>query len=451
VFQSLSQRLGGIFDRLKRRGSLSEDDVAVVMREIRVALLEADVSLSVVKSFIEGVREKAIGQEVLKSVTPAQMVVKIVHDHLVDVLGGEGVDLNLAATPPVVIMMVGLQGSGKTTSAAKIAKILKEKKRKRVMLASTDVYRPAAREQLEMLGAQIDVATLPIIETEKPIAIAERALKEAKLSGMDVLIIDTAGRLHIDEALMQELKEIKTRLKPTEIMLVADAMTGQDAVVIAKTFHEQLDVTGITLTRIDGDARGGAALSMRQVTGRPIKFVGIGERVDQFEPFHPERIASRILDMGDVVSLVERAAETIDQHEAALMAQKMEEGQFDLSDFEKQLSQIGKMGGMSGIMGMLPGMGKIKEKMGGAGIDDTIIKRQIAIIRSMTKKERKYIKLLNASRRRRIADGSGTSVQDVNRLLKQFQDIQSVMKRFKKLGKKGLLRQGIQGLFPTRS
>lgn len=451
MFQSLSQRLGGIFDRLKRRGSLSEDDVAVVMREIRVALLEADVSLPVVKSFIEGVREKAIGQEVLKSITPAQMVVKIVHDHLVDVLGGEGADLNLAATPPVVIMMVGLQGSGKTTSAAKIAKILKDKKRKRVMLASTDVYRPAAREQLEMLGAQIDVATLPIIEAEKPIAIAERALKEAKLSGMDVLIIDTAGRLHIDEALMQELKEIKARLNPAEIMLVADAMTGQDAVVIAKTFHEQLDVTGITLTRIDGDARGGAALSMRQVTGRPIKFVGVGERVDQFEPFHPERIASRILDMGDVVSLVERAAETIDQNEAALMAQKMEEGQFDLSDFEKQLSQIGKMGGMSGIMGMLPGMGKIKEKMGDAGIDDGVIKRQIAIIRSMTKKERKYIKLLNASRRRRIADGSGTSVQDVNRLLKQFQDIQSVMKRFKKLGKKGLLRQGIQGLFPTRS
>lgn len=451
MFQSLSQRLGGIFDRLKRRGSLSEDDVAVVMREIRVALLEADVSLPVVKNFIEGVREKAIGQEVLKSVTPAQMVVKIVHDHLVDVLGGEGADLNLAATPPVVIMMVGLQGSGKTTSAAKIAKILKDKKRKRVLLASTDVYRPAAREQLEVLGAQIEVATLPIIEDEKPVAIAERALKEAKLSGVDVLILDTAGRLHIDEGLMQELKEIKVRLKPTEIMLVADAMTGQDAVVIAKTFHEHLDVTGITLTRIDGDARGGAALSMRQVTGRPIKFVGVGERVDQFEPFHPERIASRILDMGDVVSLVERAAETIDQNEAALMAQKMEEGQFDLSDFEKQLSQIGKMGGMSGIMGMLPGMGKIKEKMGDAGIDDGVIKRQIAIIRSMTKKERKYIKLLNASRRRRIADGSGTSVQDVNRLLKQFQDIQSVMKRFKKLGKKGLLRQGIQGLFPTRS
>lgn len=451
MFQSLSQRLGGIFDRLKRRGSLSEDDVAVVMREIRVALLEADVSLPVVKNFIEGVREKAIGQEVLKSVTPAQMVVKIVHDHLVDVLGGEGADLNLAATPPVVIMMVGLQGSGKTTSAAKIAKILKDKKRKRVMLASTDVYRPAAREQLGVLGSQIEVATLPIIEDEKPVAIAERALKEAKLSGVDVLILDTAGRLHIDEGLMQELKEIKVRLKPTEIMLVADAMTGQDAVVIAKTFHEHLDVTGITLTRIDGDARGGAALSMRQVTGRPIKFVGVGERVDQFEPFHPERIASRILDMGDVVSLVERAAETIDQNEAALMAQKMEEGQFDLSDFEKQLSQIGKMGGMSGIMGMLPGMGKIKEKMGDAGIDDGVIKRQIAIIRSMTKKERKYIKLLNASRRRRIADGSGTSVQDVNRLLKQFQDIQSVMKRFKKLGKKGLLRQGIQGLFPTRS
>lgn len=451
LFQSLSQRLSGIFDKLKRRGSLSEEDVSVVMREIRVALLEADVALPVVKNFIESVREKAVGQEVLKSVTPAQMVVKIVHDHLVDVLGGEGAELNLASTPPVVIMMVGLQGSGKTTSAAKIAKILSTKRKKRVLLASTDVYRPAAREQLEILARQINVESLPIIADEKPLDIAKRALKESKLSAVDVLILDTAGRLHIDDALMHELEEIKALLKPTEIMLVADAMTGQDAVTIAKTFHDQLSVTGITLTRVDGDARGGAALSMRQVTGQPIKFMGIGERVDDFEPFHPERIASRILDMGDVVSLVERAAETLDQEETMRMAKKMEEGQFDLSDFEAQLRQISKMGGMSGIMGMLPGIGKIKEKMGDAGIDDRIIKRQIAIIQSMTARERKYIKLLNASRRRRIADGSGTSVQDVNKLLKQFQDIQSVMKRFKKLGKKGLLRQGLQGLFPTRS
>ncbi|KAB2836403.1 MAG: signal recognition particle protein [Caedimonadaceae bacterium] len=451
MFQSLSQRLSGIFDKLKRRGSLSEEDVSVVMREIRVALLEADVALPVVKNFIESVREKAVGQEVLKSVTPAQMVVKIVHDHLVDVLGGEGAELNLASTPPVVIMMVGLQGSGKTTSAAKIAKILSTKRKKRVLLASTDVYRPAAREQLEILARQINVESLPIIADEKPLDIAKRALKESKLSAVDVLILDTAGRLHIDDALIHELEEIKALLKPTEIMLVADAMTGQDAVTIAKTFHDQLSVTGITLTRVDGDARGGAALSMRQVTGQPIKFMGIGERVDDFEPFHPERIASRILDMGDVVSLVERAAETLDQEETMRMAKKMEEGQFDLSDFEAQLRQISKMGGMSGIMGMLPGIGKIKEKMGDAGIDDRIIKRQIAIIQSMTARERKYIKLLNASRRRRIADGSGTSVQDVNKLLKQFQDIQSVMKRFKKLGKKGLLRQGLQGLFPTRS
>ncbi|MGN6670356.1 MAG: signal recognition particle protein [Candidatus Nucleicultricaceae bacterium] len=451
MFQSLSQRLSGIFDKLKRRGSLSEEDVAVVMREIRVALLEADVSLPVVKSFIESVREKAVGQEVLKSVTPAQMVVKIVHDHLVEVLGGEGAELNLAATPPVVIMMVGLQGSGKTTSAAKIAKILSTKRKKRVLLASTDIYRPAAREQLEILAGQIGVESLPIIEDEKPLDIAKRALNESKLTAVDVLILDTAGRLHIDDALMQELKEIKALMKPSEIMLVADAMTGQDAVSIAKTFHEQLSITGIILTRVDGDARGGAALSMRQVTGQPIKFMGVGERVDAFEPFHPERIASRILDMGDVVSLVERAAETLDQEETMRMAKKMEEGQFDLSDFEAQLRQISKMGGMSGIMGMLPGIGKIKEKMGDAGIDDRIIKRQIAIIQSMTPRERKYIKLLNASRRRRIADGSGTSVQDVNRLLKQFQDIQGVMKRFKKLGKKGLLRQGLQGLFPTRS
>lgn len=451
MFQSLSQRLGGIFDRLKKRGSLSEDDVSVVMREIRVALLEADVSLPVVKAFVESVKEKAIGQEVLKSVTPAQMVVKIVHDHLVDVLGGEGAELNLAATPPVVIMMVGLQGSGKTTSAAKIAKMLTEKRKKRVLLASTDIYRPAAREQLEILGHQIGVDSLPIIPDEKPVAIAKRALNEALLSGKDVLIVDTAGRLHIDEALMAELMEMKSILKPAEIMLVADAMTGQDAVTIAKAFHEHIDITGITLTRIDGDARGGAALSMRQSTGRPIKFVGVGERVDAFEVFHPERIASRILDMGDVVSLVERAAETLNQQEAAEMARKMEEGQFDLSDFAAQLRQISKMGGMSGIMGMLPGIGKLKDKIGDAGIDDRIIKRQIAIIQSMTPRERKYIKLLNASRRRRIADGSGTTVQDVNRLLKQYQDIQNVMKRFKKLGKKGLLRQGLQGLFSPRT
>jgi signal recognition particle subunit SRP54 len=451
MFNSLSQRLGEIFDRLKRRGAISEDDVNSVMREIRIALLEADVALPVVKEFTESVKQKAIGQEVVKSITPGQMVVKIVHDHLVDVLGGQEAELNLAVNPPAFIMMVGLQGSGKTTTTAKIAYYLTTKRRKKVLMASTDIYRPAAREQLEVLGKQINVATLPIIDKEKPLEITKRALKAGKVEGYDVVLLDTAGRLHIDEELMEELEQIQKLVQPSEILLVADAMTGQDAVHIAKNFHEKLSLSGIVLTRVDGDARGGAALSMRHVTGCPIKFVGLGEKIDQFDVFYPERIASRILDMGDVVTLVEKAVETVDKEEAEKLARKMEKGSFDLDDFASQLKQISKMGGMSGVMSMLPGIGKIQDKIKDAGIDDKMIVHQLAIIQSMTKQERKHFKLLNASRRKRIAQGSGRSVAEVNRLLKQYQDMLAVMKRFKKFGKKGLMRQGLRGLFSPRS
>lgn len=447
MFNSLSDRLTGIFARLKKRGALREEDITSALREIRVALLEADVSLPVVKDFISGVRERAIGQEVLESVTPGQTVVKIVHDHLVDVLGGEAQELNLKTTPPAVVMMVGLQGSGKTTSTAKLARLLTTKSRKKVLMASADIYRPAAREQLETLGQSISVETLPIIKEESALDIAKRAYDKARLEGFDVLFLDTAGRLHIDETLMKELVDLKDFLKPSEIMLVADAMTGQDAVTVASHFKEHLPLTGITLTRLDGDSRGGAALSMRSVTQCPLKFVGVGEQVDQIEPFHPERIAGRILDMGDVVTLVEKAAETIDQKEAEALSKKMEAGIFTLEDLEKQLLQVGKMGGLSGLMGMLPGIGGFKDKINEAGLDDKLVGRQIAIIRSMTRQERRQVKVLNASRRRRIALGSGTSVQEVNKLLKQYNEMARMMKQMKKMGKKGLARQGLAALF----
>jgi signal recognition particle subunit SRP54 len=449
MFESLSNRLGDVFDRLRRRGALGEEDVAAALREIRIALLEADVALPVVKDFVNAVRERAIGQEVLRSVTPAQMVVKIVHDHLVETLGGAGdVGLNLNAVPPVVVMMVGLQGSGKTTSAAKIALRLRSRDKKKVLLASLDVQRPAAQEQLAVLGRQVEVAALPIVVGERPLAIARRAVQNGKLEGYDVVMLDTAGRLHIDEELMLELAAVRDATQPSETLLVADAMTGQDAVNVAKTFNERIGVTGIMLTRIDGDARGGAALSMRAVTGKPIKFVGTGEKIDALEPFHAERIAGRILDMGDVVGLVEKAAETIDQQEAEKLAAKMAKGTFDLDDLAGQLRQLRKMGGMSGMMGMLPGIGKIKKQLGEAKIDDGMIRRQEAIISSMTKKERKNPKLLNASRRLRVAAGSGTTVQEINRLLKQYQDMAHMMKKVSKLGKKGLGRHGLAGLLP---
>ena len=449
MFENLSNRLSDVFDRLRRRGALGEEDVAAALREIRIALLEADVALPVVKDFINAVRDRAVGQEVLRSVTPAQMVVKIVHDHLVETLGRTGeVGLNLNAVPPVVVMMVGLQGSGKTTSAAKIALRLRNRDKKKVLIASLDVQRPAAQEQLAVLGRQVGVASLPIVAGERPLAIARRAVQTGRLEGYDVVILDTAGRLHIDEELMLELAAVRDATLPTETLLVADAMTGQDAVNVAKSFNERVGVTGIMLTRVDGDARGGAALSMRAITGKPIKFVGTGEKIDALEPFHAERIAGRILDMGDVVGLVEKAAETIDQHEAEKLAAKMQKGSFDLDDLAGQLRQLRKMGGMSGMMGMLPGIGKIKKQLGEAKIDDGMIKRQEAIISSMTKKERRNPKLLNASRRLRVAAGSGTTVQEINRLLKQYQDMAHMMKKASKLGKKGLTRHGLSALMP---
>jgi len=457
MFDSLSDRLGDVFDRLRRHGALTADDVGAALREIRVALLEADVALPVVRDFVAAVREKALGQEVLRSVTPAQMVVKIVHDHLVEVLGGgavgqpgggrlEGIDLN--APPPVAIMLVGLQGSGKTTTAAKIANRLKLRGRKKVLLASLDVQRPAAQEQLAVLGRQIGVASLPIVAGERPVAIARRALHTGRTEGYDAVILDTAGRLHVNEELMLEVAAVREAANPHETLLVADAMTGQDAVNVAKAFGERAGITAIVLTRVDGDARGGAALSMRAITGKPIVWIGGGERSEAIEPFHAERIAGRILGMGDVVGLVERAAETVDQEEAEKLAAKLEKGRFDLDDLAAQLRQIRRMGGMGGMLAMLPGVAKIKKQLGEARIDESIIKRQEAIISSMTKGERRNPKLLNASRRRRIASGSGTSVPEINRLLKQYQDMADVTKKMKKLGHKGLARHGLAGLLP---
>jgi signal recognition particle subunit SRP54 len=456
MFESLSNRLSGVFDRLRRRGALSEADVEAALREIRVALLEADVALPVVKSFVDGVKAKAVGQEVIRSVTPAQMVVKIVHDHLVATLTGDDptageAGLNLNAPAPVVIMMVGLQGSGKTTTTAKLARLLKERQRKKVMMASLDVQRPAAQEQLAVLGRQVAVDTLPFVAGERPVAIAKRAHETARLRGYDVLMLDTAGRLHIDEALMAEAAAVRDVAHPTETLLVADALTGQDAVNVAKSFSERVGITGIVLTRVDGDARGGAALSMRAITGRPIKFVGVGEKLDALEAFQPDRIAGRILGMGDIVGLVEKAAETVEQEEAEKLAAKIQKGSFDLDDLASQLKQLRKMGGMSSLIGMLPGIGKIKKQIDQANIDESLLKRQEAIISSMTRKERRNPKVLNASRRRRIAAGSGTTVPEVNRLLKQYQDMSDMMRKAQKLGKKGLMRHGLPGLMPGGS
>ena len=439
-------QIGDIFDRLRKRGALTEADVETALREVRVALLEADVALPVVKDFIIHVKERAIGQEVLKSITPGQMVVKIVYDQMVATLGGEGAEINLLATPPVTMMIVGLQGSGKTTSTAKVARLLSTKKRKKVLMASVDVYRPAAREQLKILGQEAHVDTLPIIDHEKPLEIVKRGYEKARLEGYDVFMVDTAGRLHIDDALMEELVQLRNVLKPTETLFVADAMTGQDAANVAKTFHERVGLTGVVLTRVDGDARGGAALSVRHITGCPVKLMGMGERIEQIEEFHPDRIASRILDMGDVLTLVEKAAETIDREEAEKLSQKMGKGQFDMNDLANQLRQVTKMGGLGGLMGMLPGINKYKNQIQQAGIDEKMISRQLAVINSMTQVERKNPKVLNGSRRKRIATGSGTTVTDVNRLLKQFQDMQDMMKRMNKLGEKGLKRQGLRGL-----
>ncbi len=436
MFEGLGGKLSAIFDRLTKRGALGESDVGEALREVRVALLEADVALPVVKDFIEKVRVRAVGHEVLKSITPGQQVVKIVHDALVDTLGAEAEPINLRAEPPAVIMMVGLQGSGKTTSSAKLGVWLAKREGKKILLASLDVRRPAAQEQLRVLGAQAGIATLSIVPGEPPVAIAKRALNTGRLEGYDAVILDTAGRQHIDDALMAEIKDVKAATKPVEILLVADAMTGQDAVTMAKAFHEAVDITGVVLTRVDGDARGGAALSMRAVTGRPIKLMGVGEKLDALEPFHGDRIARRILGMGDVVSLVEKAAETIERDEAEKLAAKIQKGRFDLEDLLGQLRQLKKMGGMSGLLGLLPGVAKMKKQLAGAQIDESVLGRQEAIILSMTKKERVNPDVIQASRKRRIAAGSGTEVSEVNRLLKQFMEMQRVMKQAKKMGAK---------------
>lgn len=446
MFDGLTNRLGQVFDRLKRRGALTEADVTAALREVRVALLEADVALPVVKAFVDGVREKAVGQEVLRSVTPGQMVVKLVHDHLVEVLGGDA-QLATGVTPPAVFLIVGLQGSGKTTTTAKLARRIARRERKKVLVASLDVYRPAAMEQLHQLAKQAEVAATPIVSGEKPLQIAARALEQARLEGFDVLLLDTAGRLTIDDELMSEVAQVRDLAKPHETLLVADAMTGQDAVTTAKNFNEKVGLTGIVLTRVDGDARGGAALSMRQVTGKPIKILGVGEKLDQIEEFDAARVAGRILGMGDVVGLVERAAEIIDKEEAEKLAAKMQKGGFDLDDMANQLRQVRKMGGLGGIMGMLPGVAKIKDQLAGAKVDENMIKRQEAIIMSMTPRERKDAKLLNASRKRRIAAGSGTTVPDINRLIKQYMEMSRVMKQMGKLGQKGIMRQGLGSLF----
>ena len=439
MFEDLTGRLGGIFDKLTRRGALKAGDVEDAMREVRVALLEADVALSVVKDFIADVTEEAIGEKVLASVTPGQMVIKIVHDHLVTMLGSEPAGINFTGVPPVAIMMLGLQGSGKTTTTAKLGARIEKRENKKVMMASLDVYRPAAQQQLLQLGEQTGLRTLEPVLGELPVAIAKRALKIAALEGLDVVLLDTAGRLHIDNELMTEVTQIKDAANPTETLLVADALTGQDAVTMARDFNDRIGVSGIVLTRVDGDARGGAALSMRAVTGRPIKLMGTGEKMDALEVFDAGRIASSILGQGDVVGLVEKAAEVIDQQEAEKMAAKMMKGKFTLEDMAEQFKQIRKMGDVKGLMGMIPGAAKMKDKIAAANIDDKTIARQEAIIRSMTMEERQKPKLLNGSRRRRIATGSGTSVQDVNRVLKQFKQMSQMMKKAGKMGKRGMM------------
>ncbi|NQW02310.1 MAG: signal recognition particle protein, partial [Rhodospirillales bacterium] len=420
------------------------------LREVRVALLEADVALSVVKDFIEAVRVKAVGQDVIRSVTPGQMVVKVVHDELIATLGTEGNDLNLIGTPPVAILMVGLQGSGKTTTSAKLGLRLSKRDKKKVLMASLDVYRPAAQQQLATLGAQTEVRVLQSVMGEQPLSIAKRAMQVGRDEGMDIVILDTAGRLHIDQELMAEVAQVRDIAKPVETLLVTDAMTGQDAVNVAREFNEKVGITGIVLTRVDGDARGGAALSMRQITGAPIKLMGTGEKMEALELFQAERIAGSILGMGDIVGLVEKAGEIVDQEEAEAMAKKMMKGQFTLDDMAQQLGQIKKMGSLEGLLGMMPGAQNIKKQMAGANVDDKLIGRQEAIIRSMTKKERINPKVLNGSRRRRIAEGSGTSVQDVNRVLKQFKQMSLMMKKVGKAGAKGMMRGGgmLPGMMP---
>jgi signal recognition particle subunit SRP54 len=449
MFESLSDRLSGVFSKLTKQGALSEADVATALREVRVALLEADVSLPVVRDFIRAIQEKASGQSVTKSVTPGQQVVKIVHDELIAFLAGD--DANAGEmkidNPPAAILMVGLQGSGKTTTTAKLAKRLTEKNGKRVLMASLDVNRPAAMEQLAILGKQIGVDTLPIVKGEKPEQIAKRAKQQATFGGYDVYMLDTAGRLHIDQVLMDEVKSVRDITKPRETLLVVDGLTGQDAVNVAEQFNGQIGISGVVLTRMDGDGRGGAALSMRAVTGKPIKFVGLGEKMDALEEFHPERIAGRILGMGDIVSLVEKAQETIEAEQAERMMRRFQKGQFNMNDLKMQLEQMMKMGGMQGVMGMLPGMAKASKQMEAAGIDDNILKRQVALIQSMTKKERANPMIMQASRKKRVAKGAGLDVSDLNKLLKMHRQMADMMKKMGQMGKGGMLKQAMKGMF----
>ena len=448
MFENLSERLGGVFDRLTKQGALSEDDVRTAMREVRVALLEADVSLPVTRQFVKAVEKKATGAAVTKSVTPGQQVVKIVHDELIEVLRGEEDPGRLRIdSPPAPILMVGLQGGGKTTTTAKLAKRLKERDGKKVLMASLDVNRPAAMEQLAILGTQIGVDTLPIVKGEDPVAIAKRAKTQAGLGGYDVYMLDTAGRLSIDEELMAQVEAVRDVANPRETLLVVDGLTGQDALHTAQNFDDRIGISGVVLTRMDGDGRGGAALSMRAVTGKPIRFVGLGEKMDALETFEPERVAGRILGMGDIVSLVEKAQATLEAEQAERMMKRFQKGQFNMNDLKMQLEQMIKMGGMEGMMSMLPGAQKMSRQMGDAGMDDKVLSQQIALINSMTKKERANPQILQASRKKRIAAGSGMEVSDLNKLLKMQRQMSDVMKKMGKMGKGGMLKQAMKGMF----
>ncbi len=446
MFDNLSERLGGILDRLTGRGALSEADVDAAMREIRRALLEADVALEVVRSFTEKVREQAIGATVVKSVTPGQMVVKIVHDELVATLGSEDQLIDLNAPAPVAIMMVGLQGSGKTTTTAKLARRFTQRDKKKVLMASLDVYRPAAQEQLAVLGRDLSIETLPIVAGQQPVQIAQRALQAGKLGGYDIVLLDTAGRTTLDEEMMTEAADVKATAKPHEILLVADSLTGQDAVNLARAFDQRVGLTGIALTRVDGDGRGGAALSMRAVTGKPIKLIGTGEKTDALEDFYPSRIAGRILGMGDVVSLVEKAAAHIDAEKAARVAEKMRKGKFDLVDLRDQLQQMQNMGGLGGLLGMMPGIAKMKNQIAAANLDDKVVKRQVALIDSMTREERKNPDILKASRKKRIAAGAGLKVEELNKLLKMHRNMADMMKAMGKNALTGKQRGPLAGM-----
>lgn len=448
MFENLSDRLSGVFDRLTKQGALSADDVKTALREVRVALLEADVSLPVARSFIKAVEEKATGAAVTKSVTPGQQVVKIVHDELIEVLKGEGEPGTLKIdNAPAPILMVGLQGSGKTTTTGKLAKRLKDREGKKVLMASLDIYRPAAMDQLAVLGQQVGVDTLPIVKGENAVQIAKRAKQQAMLGGYDVYMLDTAGRLQIDDVLMKEVEDVRDVVSPRETLLVVDGLTGQVAVEVAEEFDGKIGISGVVLTRMDGDGRGGAALSMRAVTGKPIKFVGLGEKMDALETFEPERIAGRILGMGDIVALVEKAQETLEIEQAERMMKRFQKGQFNFNDLKMQMEQMLKMGGMEGMMSMMPGMGKMAKQVEDSGFDDKVIRQQIALINSMTKKERANPKLLQASRKKRIAKGAGMEVSDLNKLMKMQRQMGDMMKKMGKMGKGGMLKQAMRGMF----